>query len=75
MRDLPSTTSTLYMHGVEGWIDSLMHASILQGLLSPRNPIEIGHFHDDGIWLQLPEFISFLLSYLNLPIPLRIKEH
>ena len=34
----------------------------------------IGHFHDDDIWLQLPEFISFLLSYLNLSIPLRIKE-
>ena len=25
----------------------------------------IGNFHDDDIWLQLPEFISFLLSYLN----------
>ena len=34
----------------------------------------IGHFHDDDIWLQLPEFISVLLSYSNLSIPLRIKE-
>ena len=34
----------------------------------------IGNFHDDDIWLQLPEFISFLFSYLNLSIPLRIKE-
>ena len=34
----------------------------------------IGHFHDDDIWLQLPEFISFLLSYLNLSMPLRITE-
>ena len=34
----------------------------------------IGHFHDDDIWLQLPEFISLLLSYLNLSIPLRVKE-
>ena len=25
-----------------------------------------GHFHDDDIWLQLPVFISFLFSYLNL---------
>ena len=31
---------------------------------------EIRHFHDDDIWLQLPEFISFLLSYSNLSIPL-----
>jgi len=30
--------------------------------------------HDDDIWLQLPEFISVLLCYLNLSIPLRIKE-
>ena len=34
----------------------------------------IGHFHGDDIWLQLPEFISFLLCYWNLSIPLRIKE-
>ena len=32
------------------------------------------HFHDDDIWLQLPEFFSFLLSYLNLSIPLRFKK-
>ena len=25
----------------------------------------LGHFHDGDIWLQLPEFISFLFSYLN----------
>lgn len=24
-----------------------------------------GHFHDDDIWVQLPQFISSLLSYLN----------
>ena len=34
----------------------------------------IGQLHDDVIWLQLPEFISALLCYLNLSIPLRIKE-
>ena len=34
-----------------------------------------GQLHDDDIWLQLPEFISVLLCYLNLSIPLRIKEH
>ena len=32
----------------------------------------IGHFHEDDIWLQLSEFISFFLSYSNLPIPLRL---
>ena len=31
----------------------------------------IGQLHDDDICLQLPEFISFLLCNLNLPIPLR----
>ena len=39
-----------------------------------RTDVLIGHFHDDDIWLQLPEFISFLLCYWNLSIPLRIKE-
>ena len=34
----------------------------------------IGQLHDDDIWLQLPEFISVFLCYLNLSIPLRIKE-
>ena len=34
----------------------------------------IGQLHDDDILLQLPEFISVLLCYLNLSIPLRIKE-
>ena len=34
----------------------------------------IGQLHDDDIWLQLPEFISVLLCYWNLSIPLRIKE-
>ena len=37
-----------------------------------RRPI--GQLHDDDICLQLPEFISVLLCYLNLSIPLRIKE-
>ena len=36
--------------------------------------VYIGHFQDDDIWLQLPEFIPFLLSYLNLSIPMMIKE-
>ena len=27
------------------------------------------HFHDDFIFLKLPEFISFLLSHLMLVIP------
>ena len=34
----------------------------------------IGQLHYDGVWLQLPEFISVLLCYLKLSIPLRIKE-
>ena len=36
--------------------------------------LQIGQLHDDDIWLQLPEFNSVLLCYLNLSIPLRIKE-
>ena len=36
--------------------------------------IDEAHFHDDDIWLQLPEFILFLLSYFNMSIPLRIKK-
>ena len=37
--------------------------------------VRIGQLHDDDIWLQLPaQFISVLLCYLNLSIPLRIKE-
>ena len=36
--------------------------------------VSIGQLHDDDIWLQLPEFISVLLCYLNLSTPLRIKE-
>ena len=42
-------------------------------------PFKLGHFHDDDIWLQLPEFISVLLSYLhlhvNLPIPWDLKNN
>ena len=34
----------------------------------------LGQLHDDDIWLQLPEFNPLLLCYLNLSIPLRIKE-
>ena len=30
----------------------------------------ISNFHDDDIWMQLPQFISFLLSCSNLSIPL-----
>ena len=30
------------------------------------NTTWIGNFRDDDIWTQLPEFISFLLSYLSL---------
>ena len=36
--------------------------------------ILIGHFDDDDIWLQVPESFSFMLSYLNLPIPLRFRK-
>ena len=36
--------------------------------------LAIGQLHDDDIWLQLPEFISVLLCYLNLSMRLRIKE-
>ena len=32
---------------------------------SPGEIILADHFHGDDIWLQLPEFISFLISYLN----------
>ena len=52
-----------------------------RGIQNPRLPLIplygaswIGHFHDDDLWLQLPEFISSLLSYLNLSIPQRFKE-
>ena len=38
------------------------------------NFTEIRQLHDDDIWLQLTEFISVLLCYLNLSIPLRMKE-
>ena len=34
----------------------------------------IKQLHDDDIWLQLPEFILVFLCYLNLSIPLKIKE-
>ena len=46
---------------------------LTQALFSLQSSILIGQLHDDDIWLQLPEFISVLL-YLNLSIPLRIKE-
>ena len=42
-------------------------------------PFKLGHFYDDDIWLQPPEFISVLLSYLhlhvNLPIPWDLKNN
>ena len=38
------------------------------------NMDEIGHLHDDVIWLQLPESIFFMLSYLNLLVPLSFKK-
>ena len=38
------------------------------------NMDEIGHLHDDVIWLQLPESIFFMLSYLNLLVPLSCKK-
>ena len=34
----------------------------------------IGQLHNDDIWLQLTEFTAVLLCYLNLSMPLRIKE-
>ena len=37
--------------------------------------VRTGHFHDDDVWLQLPEFISSLFSYLNLSIPLRFIDN
>ena len=42
-----------------------------QGAPSPQLSFITGYFHLENIWLQLPEFISFLLSYLNLSILLR----
>ena len=33
----------------------------------------MGHLHDDVFLLLRPEFISFLLSYLNLVVPVRCK--
>ena len=49
---------------------------ILECLVTDVTPdrLLIGQLHDDDIWLQLPEFILVLLCYLNLSIPLRIKE-
>ena len=35
----------------------------------------IGDFHDDDIWLQRPEFISFLLSYFKMSILLKFKNN
>ena len=32
-------------------------------------PYKLGHFYDDDIWLQLPEIISVLLSYLGPAAP------
>ena len=46
----------------------------LCGASSNSELVGMGHFHDDDIWLQLREFISFLLSYLNLSILLRFKK-
>ena len=46
----------------------------LCGASSNSELVGMGHFHDDDIWLQLPEFISFFLSYLNLSILLRFKK-
>ena len=40
----------------------------------PWFSMTIGQLHDDDIWLQLPEFNSVLLCYLNFSIPLRINE-
>ena len=34
-----------------------------------------GQLHNDDILLQLPEFISVLLCYLNLSIPMRLKKN
>ena len=48
--------------------------SFLIESLGQEQIMKIGNFHDDDVWLQLPEFISSLLSYLNLSIPLRFKE-
>ena len=39
-----------------------------------RTHFSKGQLHNDDILLQLPEFISVLLCYSNLSIPLRIKE-
>ena len=41
---------------------------------APSRFYAMGHFHDDDVRLQLPEFISPLLSYLTLSIPPRFKE-
>ena len=42
-----------------------------QSAPSPQLSFITGYFHLENIWLQLAEFISFLLSYLNLSILLR----
>ena len=36
--------------------------------------LAIGHLHDGVILLLLPESFSFFLSYLNLVIPVRVKQ-
>ena len=33
-----------------------------------------GYFQEDNFWLQQPEFILFLLSYLNLSIQVKFKK-
>ena len=46
----------------------------LCGASSNSELVRMGHFHEEDIWLQLPQLISFLLSYLNLSILLRFKK-
>ena len=36
--------------------------------------LAIGHLHDGVILLLRPESFSFFLSYLNLVIPVRVKQ-
>ena len=73
-----SASSTGFLQGLAGNRDWSQARSASrewwerwQGAPSPQLSFITGYFHLENIWLQLPEFISFLLSYLNLSILLR----
>ena len=54
---------------------SIMFSQLFLLIIWEWGTTTIGHFHGDDVWLQLPEFILSLLSYLNLSIPLRFIDN